>query len=264
MADEIFALLRERLQLLGESFQVHCCWKAGSQLAVEQRLSENVAKHECAFCHRRKALPGMEKICMEHDRKTLTAALAAHEDYFEARCPAGATELLVPFRRNGLCLGAVLCGPYRKPGDPADADLPELNSQRVASLAAIIRQILSDTIDDAYAGSAARPEDPRIARAVEFMRKNFQRKITAAEVAARVFISRSRLLHLFPQQCGITYAGYLNRLRIEEACRLLRRNELPLDAIAFQLGYRTQSHFTANFKKATGKSPRAWRSSHLG
>ena len=259
MADETFPLLEKRLQLLGESFQVHCCWKAGPQLAVELRLGTGVAKHECAFCRRRKAAPGGEISCMEHDRKTLTAALAAHEDYFEVRCPAGATELLVPFRRYGLCLGAVLCGPYRQPGDPEDADLPELGSQRIASLAAIIRQILTDTIDDAYAGSIARPKDPRIARAVEFMRRNFRRKLTADEVAARVFISRSRLLHLFPLQCGVTYAQYLNRLRIEEACRLLRRNDIPLDAVAFRLGYRSQSHFSANFRKAVGATPKTWR-----
>ena len=256
---EIFRVLQLHLLDLGESFQVHCCWKTGNNLLVENRLDEYVAKHSCVFCARQKERPGGEAVCMEHDRKTLTMLLDAREESFEARCPAGATELVIPFRRQGLCLGAVLCGPYRKPSDPADPDLTELGDSRVRSLEHIIRQLLEDTIGEAYADRIGTVRDKRLERAVRYIRKNFRRPLSAAEAAEAAGLSRSRFLHLFPAECGMTFGSYLGELRLRECRRLLREEHLTLGEIAYELGFHSQSHFNLFFRKGTGETPKQYR-----
>ncbi|MBE6366384.1 MAG: helix-turn-helix domain-containing protein [Lentisphaerae bacterium] len=255
----VFNELQQHLQDLSESFQIHCCWKATAALKLEFRLNTYVAKHSCSFCARYKQVPAQEKKCIAHDNCTLTALLAGHQDAFEARCPAGAWELIVPFHQHGICLGAVLCGPYRKSEDPPDELLTELNAFRLQSLTNIIRQLLQNSITQAYADRMQQTADPRIAQALNFIRKNFCRKLTAGEVAGKIGLSRSRFLHLFPQECGRTFGDYLRELRIAEGCRLLRQSNTPIDQIAYTLGFCTQSHFNSVFIKQIKMTPRQYR-----
>ena len=256
----LFCELQQHLQDLSESFQIHCCWKAGSKLQVENRLNEYVAKHTCSFCAAYKAFKEHEKLCIEHDRYTLTALLAEHQDWFESRCPAGAMELIVPFHQHGICLGAVLCGPYRKADDPVDGSLTELTPGRKKSLVNIIRTLLKNTIGSAYSGKKPELADQRMKNAVRFIRKNFRSRITAADVAAQANLSRSRFLHWFPQVCGKTFGEYLLELRIAEGCKLLQQKSLSIDEIALTTGFCSQSHFTCAFKKLMNSTPKVYRS----
>ena len=255
----VFAELQQHLHDLGESFQIHCCWKAGSSLSVEFRLSDYVAKHSCAFCAKYKETPGNERNCINHDYCTLSALMAEHQDAFEARCPAGAMELIVPFYLHGISLGAVLCGPYRKPEDPVNGLLVELSDSRLKSLTNVIRTLLKNTIGTAYADRMHDPGDQRLKNAVDFIRKNFRKNITAEEVAAKANLSRSRFLHLFPQECGRTFGAYLRELRIAESCKLLLNKSMPIGEIALKVGFCSQSHFTSVFREIMKVTPHHYR-----
>jgi len=255
----VFNELQQHLQDLGESFQIHCCWKAGSSLRVESRLNSYVAKHICAFCAAYKSIPRKAKNCIDHDQHTLTALLAGHQEPFESRCPAGAMELIVPFHRHGICLGAVLCGPYRKTEDPVNELLTVLPDNRLKSLTNIIRTMLENTIGRAYADKIKSVSDLRLKNAVDFIRRNFCRHITADEAAARANLSRSRFLHLFPQECGKTFGVYLRELRINESCRLLQKKNLSIDEIALATGFCSQSHFTSVFRQLMHTTPQKYR-----
>jgi len=54
----------------------------------------------------------------------------------------------------------------------------------------------------------------------------------------------------------------LDDLRFELAAELIRDRDYPLMAIAHDLGYRDQAHFTRAFRRWTGMSPSEYRS-HL-
>ncbi|MBO5923957.1 MAG: helix-turn-helix domain-containing protein [Lentisphaeria bacterium] len=255
----VFTELQQHLQDLSESFQIHCCWKAGASLSVEFRLNDYVAKHSCSFCAKYKEIPGQEKICIDHDYCNQTALLAEHQEAVEARCPAGAMELIVPFYRNGICLGAVLCGPYRKVEDRANDLLTELSDGRIKSLINVISTLLKNVIGSAYADRIQEPTDQRLKKAVEFIRKNFRKNITALDAATQANLSRSRFLHLFPQECGRTFGAYLRELRIAESCKLLQNKALTIDEIALNVGFCSQSHFTSVFRSKMKVTPNYYR-----
>jgi AraC-like DNA-binding protein len=53
---------------------------------------------------------------------------------------------------------------------------------------------------------------------------------------------------------------YVNVMRIEEACRLLKDTTMPVTSVIFESGFQTKSNFNREFLRVTGKSPRDWRS----
>jgi len=65
----------------------------------------------------------------------------------------------------------------------------------------------------------------------------------------------SALSHLFSSVEGATLEQYHIAQRIERAKELLVYNELTLNEIAWQLGYSSVAHLSAQFKKVTGLTP---------
>ena len=68
-------------------------------------------------------------------------------------------------------------------------------------------------------------------------------------------MSAGKLQSLFHYYTGITVKDYRDRVRIEKAIRLLRETDLPLFAIAKEVGFRNSSSFSVFFKNNTGKTP---------
>lgn len=65
----------------------------------------------------------------------------------------------------------------------------------------------------------------------------------------------SYLSNLFSEVEGTTIEKYLIQQKIEKVKELLVYDELSLSEIAFQLGYSSVAHLSAQFKKVTGLSP---------
>lgn len=69
----------------------------------------------------------------------------------------------------------------------------------------------------------------------------------------------SYLSKLFSEVEGITIEKYVILQRIERVKELLAYGELSLSEIAFQLGYSSVAHLSAQFKKVTGFTPSEFR-----
>lgn len=93
-----------------------------------------------------------------------------------------------------------------------------------------------------------------------YIMNNITRPIRAAELAEHLGISPSYLCSAFKQQTGVTLSSYIASKKIEEAVRLLEFSDKSLSEIAEHLGFCSQSHFQNVFKKATGRTPRSYRS----
>ena len=65
----------------------------------------------------------------------------------------------------------------------------------------------------------------------------------------------SYLSKLFSEVEGITIEQYLIHQKIEKVKELLHYDEQPLAQIAFDLGYSSTAHLSAQFKKLTGLTP---------
>lgn len=79
--------------------------------------------------------------------------------------------------------------------------------------------------------------------------------------AAELGLSRRSFTRLFRAAAGCPFAEYVERVRVEYACRLLRDTARGIVSIAFECGYEDLSAFYRAFKRHTAQSPGRWRES---
>lgn len=83
--------------------------------------------------------------------------------------------------------------------------------------------------------------------------------LTPDELADGLFLSKSRLFHLFHAECRIGLGEYLLKLRLREARRMLLYGDWPISRITVRTGFADQSHFTALFRREFGLPPMKYR-----
>lgn len=83
-----------------------------------------------------------------------------------------------------------------------------------------------------------------------------------ASIAANVHVTPDYLSYLFHKEAGQVLSSYISEARIEEAKRLLRSTDQPLHSVAVAVGFANDTYFHKQFKKLTGQTPAAYRTSH--
>ncbi|HTI00299.1 MAG TPA: AraC family transcriptional regulator [Acidisoma sp.] len=121
-----------------------------------------------------------------------------------------------------------------------------------------------------YGGMSAQSRSPgglapwQERRAKDLLRAHFAGPVSIADLARECGLSPSHFTRAFRQTLGMQPYRWLSGLRIEEAKRLLRQNELPLSEIALACGFGDQAHFTRVFSRDVGVAPGAWQRSQRG
>ena len=94
---------------------------------------------------------------------------------------------------------------------------------------------------------------------VDYLRENVTSRVTLSDLCARFYMGKSKLCKLFDDYVGESPMGYLNKLKIAEAKKLLRQEELTVGKVSDILGYSSIHNFSRAFKTATGFSPSEYR-----
>jgi AraC-like DNA-binding protein len=81
-----------------------------------------------------------------------------------------------------------------------------------------------------------------------------------SELAQEAGYSPDHFARIFKQTIGISPQAYVIRVRIDRAKQLLVESSLSISQIADVLGYEDLYFFSRQFKRKTGKTPRAYRS----
>jgi AraC-like DNA-binding protein len=73
-------------------------------------------------------------------------------------------------------------------------------------------------------------------------------------------VNRNKVNDILKAEMGYTFTGYLNKLRLTEASRLLVENDRAgIAEIAYSVGYRNSSYFIKLFKEEYQCTPKAFR-----
>lgn len=89
--------------------------------------------------------------------------------------------------------------------------------------------------------------------------------LSLPQLAERLGLTSHKLSEYFNNHLKINFAGYVNRRRVREACRLLLEEpELTVLAAAYRVGFNSKSSFNTAFARETGLSPTAYRRKHAG
>lgn len=94
---------------------------------------------------------------------------------------------------------------------------------------------------------------------VHELRTEYAGSLSVADMATKMKISVRQLHRLFVKHTGASMSHYVQMIRIQAACDLLRTTDLLISDISEQVGYHDVSYFHALFKRKTGSAPKAYR-----
>ena len=98
-----------------------------------------------------------------------------------------------------------------------------------------------------------------IKNAKQYMKVNFHRKLTICEIADNLNISDRYLYNLFIKHEKISPKKYLNNLRLNHACNMLKNKDFTITDVAFSCGFENVLEFSRFFSKNIHISPSAYK-----
>jgi two-component system response regulator YesN len=98
-----------------------------------------------------------------------------------------------------------------------------------------------------------------VKEAVRYAMTHYGEPIGLSETAEHVCVTPAHLSKVFKEEMGENFMRWLNRIRVEEARRLLDSTWLRTYEIAEKVGFRDYKYFSSIFRTYTGCSPREYR-----
>lgn len=97
---------------------------------------------------------------------------------------------------------------------------------------------------------------------MDYMQENYMDSGLGLASVGTVFrVSEGYLSSVFKEHSGINFGEYMEGIRIEKACQLLKDGNKTVNDIASQVGYNSVQSFRRAFKRAKGISPKEARNS---
>lgn len=93
----------------------------------------------------------------------------------------------------------------------------------------------------------------------EYIARNYMREITLSDLSDELGFSLSNVSKAFKEGCHITFRDYLQKVRMEKACRLLRMTDKGNAEIAELVGYSDPAFFYRVFKRQFLCTPLEYR-----
>ena len=101
----------------------------------------------------------------------------------------------------------------------------------------------------------------KIRQAVQYIQQNFRQPLNMAQVSNHVSMNYSLFSLLFKQYTGSNFVSYLQKLRLDEAKKLLETTDWRVNEIGRRVGFADEKHFLKVFKTVAGMSPTEYRKS---
>lgn len=126
-----------------------------------------------------------------------------------------------------------------------------------AAQSRLLHEMIEQVMDVACPRWREEAEQVKIIREIhDDLAQHMDRRVTIEELAHRYLINPTTLKTVFKEVYGSSLAAHMKEHRMERAAALLRETDLSVAEIAGQVGYESQSKFTAAFKEQFGQLPR--------
>jgi YesN/AraC family two-component response regulator len=122
-----------------------------------------------------------------------------------------------------------------------------------------------EIIDRLLAGSLTPAEAPpggagaKIEKVMQFLDRNYDKRVSLRDAAALVALSPKYLSRLFKERVGIGFNEYRLKARMEKAIELLETTDYSIAEISYRLGYENPESFARLFSRVVGRAPSDYR-----
>lgn len=123
-----------------------------------------------------------------------------------------------------------------------------------------IKGILYDNLRILFSEEAPRSDTNDSDSITRYISENIASGVTLSSVAKQFGYNANYFSRYFKQLTGMTFTSYLNRTRIDRACKLLNSQErLSINEVAGLCGFNSSGQFISTFEKLMGITPGAYR-----
>lgn len=175
-------------------------------------------------------------------------------------------EFLRKLRINLPRLPAIVVGPYKcawiqRAALQAGASEYLIEPLDTVAVGLAIENAVRETSDSEYSGGTQCTQRAVIREVIALMNQHLGEPLTLTRVAQHLGISKFELCRKFKATQRVCFRNYLLHLRLAKARELLSRREQSVTDIAQLVGFSDLPHFDKVFKRATGVTPSAYRTS---
>jgi AraC-like DNA-binding protein len=103
-----------------------------------------------------------------------------------------------------------------------------------------------------------------VAQIRDYIQENYTQNFNLQEMARSCGLNSSYFSRAFREAVGVPPFEFINRIRVQKACLLLKRTEMTILEIALTVGYNNISFFNRYFRKIMKMSPREYRNYATG
>lgn len=247
--------------------------------------NHNNRGHYCELCQNVRLLESGREWCNKSDRGEAVQLAKEYKKPFFFKCHMGMNELVLPLFYDEELAGLVFIGQCRIKGEDSskyiaekaaeyggDSDyftalynsLPLLSRENLLDISKILESYFSAMIQTSSENSLTGimlegAEIPLSQKVCTYVSTRYMYPITPGSISKDMFLSQSYVSRRFHSETGETLSGYINRVRIENAKKLLTGSDVPVSSIAINVGFSDPNYFSRVFKKREGISPEKYR-----
>ncbi|HAS42053.1 MAG TPA: AraC family transcriptional regulator [Microscillaceae bacterium] len=114
------------------------------------------------------------------------------------------------------------------------------------------REFLSSA---AFSSPQKDTDNQRLNAVIDYVMKNYTREIKLSEIAEVAHMTAEAFCRYFKLRTRKTFSGFLNEIRIGNACQMLLTEQYNVSEVCFACGFNNLSNFNRQFKKFTQLTP---------
>jgi AraC-like DNA-binding protein len=99
----------------------------------------------------------------------------------------------------------------------------------------------------------------RLAQIHDYLMTHYKEDVDLQGLASLVNMAEGSLCRFFKSNMGMTLFEYLNKIKVEFACKLLMDKDLSILEVCLDSGFNNLSHFNKQFKRLAGLPPSEYR-----
>ena len=102
----------------------------------------------------------------------------------------------------------------------------------------------------------------KIQKVIQYIENNYHHELSRDGLAAMINLDPDYMSKLFKAYSGVKINDFINKLRIEEACKLLINSDKSIIEICLAVGFENLRTFNRVFLKNTGQTPSQYRNTN--
>jgi DNA-binding LacI/PurR family transcriptional regulator len=141
----------------------------------------------------------------------------------------------------------------------------EKNSEHTQVLFQRLTNLIIETLKFTEENLSSLPLPPQsnMDKVFNYIHQNYKEPIEVSDLAKMANLSYSYFMNAFKNNIGTSPANYILKLRIDEACRLLKDPNQTVTQVANQTGFKDNNYFARLFKQMMKTTPSNYRKSFV-